>query len=50
MTNFLFDKKEHNFLFQVEIDELIVDETDQYLNKVWLGSPTWKHITIADIR
>ncbi|VDK82492.1 unnamed protein product, partial [Litomosoides sigmodontis] len=37
-------------LFRVEIDELVADEKEQYLDKVWLGNPTWKHITIADAR
>ncbi|EFO25853.1 hypothetical protein LOAG_02634 [Loa loa] len=37
-------------LFRVEIDELVVVEKDQYLNKVWLGNPTWNHVTVSDIR
>ncbi|KAL3989579.1 hypothetical protein ACH3XW_28245 [Acanthocheilonema viteae] len=40
----------HYHLFRVEIDELVVVEKDQYLNKVWLNNSIWRHITIADIR
>ncbi|EJW83973.1 hypothetical protein WUBG_05115 [Wuchereria bancrofti] len=40
----------HYRLFRVEIDELIIVEKDDYLNKVWLGNPTWNHVTISDMR
>uniref|UniRef100_A0A0R3RNK6 XdhC_C domain-containing protein n=1 Tax=Elaeophora elaphi TaxID=1147741 RepID=A0A0R3RNK6_9BILA len=37
-------------LFRMEIDELIIIEKDQYLNKIWLNNPTWGHVTVSDIR
>ncbi|VIO88991.1 Uncharacterized protein BM_BM9578 [Brugia malayi] len=40
----------HYRFFRVEVDELITVEKDDYLNKVWLGNPTWNHVTISDLR
>uniref|UniRef100_A0A915Q2J7 Uncharacterized protein n=1 Tax=Setaria digitata TaxID=48799 RepID=A0A915Q2J7_9BILA len=35
--------------FRVEIDELIPDENDEYLNKIWLGNQNWNRVTESDI-